>query len=99
MAYPQNSGIRAGHGEISFILSKEDEEFLYKRSEDRLIIERKHTYSWARKSAILKDQDERGEIVGAGIILPILNIREDPKTKLSIPFAAKIINFNIDELF
>jgi hypothetical protein len=76
---------------------------LYKRSGDRLTIERKHTsslpYLWTRKSAILKDQDERGEIVGAGIILPILNIREDPPTKLNIPFAAKIINFNIDELF
>jgi hypothetical protein len=76
---------------------------LYKRSEDRLIIERKHTYSlpylWTRKSALLKDQEEMGEIKGAAIMLPILDIREDRPTNLKFYIASKIINFNIDELF
>jgi hypothetical protein len=103
VAYPINSDIRAAHGEISFILNKEDEELLYKRSEDRLIIERNHTYSlpylWTRRGAILKDQEEKGEIEFGGIYLPILDEYILDEYNKGIFDAVKFYKFKIDELF
>jgi len=76
--YPGNTDKRSHiHGEFSFILNKEDENLLYKRSKDELFVEKTHTYSlpfkWTRRNAILKDQEERGKIEGAIIILPLLH--------------------------
>jgi hypothetical protein len=98
ISYPRNTDFWPYiHGEISFLLNKEDENLLYKRSNDILIVERKHTYSlpylWTRKSAILKDQEEKGEIRYGTIYLPILN--EEYYRAYS---PVRLYEFKIDEL-
>jgi hypothetical protein len=99
IGYPRNTDFwPSEHGEISFLLNKEDENLLYKRSNNRLIVERKHTYSlpylWTRKNALLKDQEEKGIIKEGNIYLPI-SWEEIP----GIFRAIKIYSFRIDELF
>jgi hypothetical protein len=99
IGYPRNTDFwPSEHGEISFLLNKEDENLLYKRSNNRLIVERKHTYSlpylWTRKNALLKDQEEKGIIKEGNIDLPI-SWEEIP----GIFRAIKIYSFRIDELF
>jgi hypothetical protein len=106
MAYPANTNLNyTGHGEISFLLNKEDESLLYERSKDRLSIERKHTHSlpflWTRKNAILKDQEEKGEIRSATVFLPILHVYTYENIKdIKIPPAyipVKVYSFSIYE--
>jgi hypothetical protein len=106
MAYPANTNLAGhGHGEISFLLNKEDENMLYERSKDELSIERKHTYSlpflWTRKNAVLRDQEEKGEIRSATIFLPILHVYTYENIKdIKIPPAyipVKVYSFSIYE--
>lgn len=74
--YPENTDRGGlGHGEFSFILNKKDEELLYNRNKDELFVEKDYTYSlpflWTRKKALLKDQEEKGKIKRARIVLPL----------------------------
>jgi hypothetical protein len=78
VGYPANTDRRGWvHGEISFVLNKEDENKLYERSKDELFLEKTHTYSlpfvWTRKPALLKDQEEKGRIEDAWIYLPLFS--------------------------
>jgi hypothetical protein len=104
ISYPNNTNFKNHlHGEISFLLNKEDEDLLYKRSNDRLIVERKYTYSlpylWTRRSALLKDQEEKGEVKFGDIYLPILNEYIFDEYNKGIFNAVKFYEFKIDELF
>jgi hypothetical protein len=99
ISYPNNTNLRNNvHGEISFTLNKEDEDLLYKRSNDILIVERKHTYSlpylWTRRSALLKDQEEKGEIRFGVMWLPVLN-----EEYYGAYTAIRVYQFKINELY